>query len=346
MNNYLNFEAESFSAFPRNDSYEHAGEEQLEHEHFMHLGHGPVVHGGMFHGHHGRSWRGRHNQFGSDSTQDPQSLAWAQNCLAQLTGANISGGGRMGHSARRAIRKFQMQQQLPPTGRLDSNTMAALQQACGDSDDTGDDNESSFYGSSPSLELQYDSPPPPPLVWYDRPLPPSENGRFLKALANLEKLIAQSGDPRNWRYLCWIAILKQKDVDDRVIGWGAICPATGAVPRPIVGACDIAEGFLDAAGADRLWKNVHGVADVDKAGQSLGIITYVKSDIVVSYEMTSLPLENLRVTHDQVQKAIEKLGKWANIGIGGSSAMPKAYVSIKDWIGARQRDPKSLYSCG
>jgi hypothetical protein len=58
--------------------------------------------------------------------------------------------------------------------------------------------------------------------------------------------------------------------------------------------------------------------------------------------MTSLPLENLRALHDEVIKAIDKLDKWANSPTGGSSAMPSAYVSIKDWIGTRQRDPKSV----
>jgi len=54
---------------------------------------------------------------------------------------------------------------------------------------------------------------------------------------------------------------------------------------------------------------------------------------------------NLQMVHDNVQKAIDNLGKWANVGIGGSSSMPRAYVAIKDWIAQRQRDPNSLYSC-
>ena len=51
------------------------------------------------------------------------------------------------------------------------------------------------------------------------------------------------------------------------------------------------------------------------------------------------------MTHDMVVMAIDKLDKWANNPMGGSSAMAKEYVSIKDWIGRRQRDPKSVYSC-
>ena len=50
-------------------------------------------------------------------------------------------------------------------------------------------------------------------------------------------------------------------------------------------------------------------------------------------------------THDDVVRAIEKLDKWANVDLGGSSGMPTAYVSIKDWIARRQQDPDSVYSC-
>jgi outer membrane protein OmpA-like peptidoglycan-associated protein/LAS superfamily LD-carboxypeptidase LdcB len=127
----LNFEGEAFAG------YQPVHDESSEVEHFSGgfkqvMGHGHGHHGG---GHHSsRRWRWLHsNQFGSgDSTQDSQSLGWAQNCLSQITGGHVSQSGRMGHSTRRVIRKFQMQQQLPTTGRLDQDTMAALQQACGD----------------------------------------------------------------------------------------------------------------------------------------------------------------------------------------------------------------------
>ena len=66
---------------------------------------------------------------------------------------------------------------------------------------------------------------------------------------------------------------------------------------------------------------------------------------MISEELTSAALMNLQMVHDNVQKAIDNLGKWANVGIGGSSSMPRAYVAIKDWIAQRQRDPNSLYSC-
>ena len=52
--------------------------------------------------------------------------------------------------------------------------------------------------------------------------------------------------------------------------------------------------------------------------------------------MTAQPLENLRAIHDGVQRAIEKLDKWANVALGGSSSMGREYVAMKDWIGTRQ----------
>jgi hypothetical protein len=304
--------------------------------------------------------------FGFDpAPQDPQTVAWAQACLAHIVGAPMRQDGLLGPDTRRAIQTFQTQMQLPPSGALDNDTLVALQQVCqadAGGDDAGapsspqapaqsevSDFPHQFVGGPSEMETPTKKSVPPPRVspmpvWPTRPLPPSENGRFIKALADLEVRVNASSDPRKWRYQCWLAKLKQSGVDDRVIRWGAICPTVGVIPT-VVGACDIASGWLGPEGAERLWKNIRKVRDVDAAGPSLGIITYLKSDIVVSFEMTALPLDNLRLTHDEVQRAIEKLGKWADLESGGSSGMPTEYVSIKDWIGERQRDAKSVYSC-
>jgi hypothetical protein len=177
------------------------------------------------------------------------------------------------------------------------------------------------------------------------PIDVNDRARFLKDLAQLETLVMSTPDPRNARYLCWFAKLKQPDIDDRVIRWGSICPTVGVFPSPIIGPCDITEGWVGPVQAQNLWKNIQAVGDVDTAGPALGIISSVKIDIVMSVEMTAQPLENLRAIHDGVQRAIEKLDKWANVALGGSSSMGREYVAMKDWIGARQRDPRSLYSC-
>ncbi len=227
---------------------------------------------------------------------------------------------------------------------------------------TGDELSKSFHGrlaTATRMELleilsrkipSSTSPSPPAstqpaLVWPDRPLPASESARFSVALSKLEALVRASNDPRKWRYECWFGKLKQPNVDDRLIEWSRICPATsGAIGAAyIVGPCDVVSGM--PVSQDKIQKSIRSVADVDTVGQLIGIITHLKADIVVASEMTALPLENLRMTHDRVQEAIEKLGEWANNPMGGSSAMPQAYVAIKDWIGQHQRDPNSLYSC-
>ena len=61
---------------------------------------------------------------------DPQTVAWAQNCLAQVIGPWVPQDGTLGPATLRAIRTFQTQTQLPTSGTLDGNTLAALQQAC------------------------------------------------------------------------------------------------------------------------------------------------------------------------------------------------------------------------
>ena len=185
MNSDLNFEAEAFSAYqPQSEN------EQFEQEHhFVHGGHfggGHMFRGGRRGFRRGSWWR--RNQLGSgDSTQDSQSIGWAQNCLAQITGGQLSQSGRMGHSTRRAIRRFQQQQQLPPTGRLDSGTMAALQQACGNDDsgggsgDQGDgDNEARFSG------YEFDQ----------QPLPTAPAPVYTPRNCNSDKLPVPSGAQR------------------------------------------------------------------------------------------------------------------------------------------------------
>jgi len=186
---------------------------------------------------------------------------------------------------------------------------------------------------------------PAPLLWFTDPLPPSEFHRFEKAIKDLEIKAFSTQDPRRWRYLCWIEKLKLPNVDDRIIGWNKICPKTsGAIGAAfVVGPCDLTQGTpVDQAALER---SIRSVSDVEIANKSLQFITYMRSQVVVSFEMTSLPLESLRMQTDNAGLAIEKLDKWANAPLGGSSAMPPAYRAIKDWIKKRQGDPKSLYSC-
>jgi len=152
MDSGLNFEAEAF------------GGEQVEYfsPHGMgHAGHGLLGH---HRGRRGLFRRGlRSGWFGSGGslTQDAQSNGWAMQCLAQVTGVQGLRHGRRGHRMRRAIRRFQTQNQLSPTGRLDDDTMAALQEACG-----GDQgaNDGAFDAQDEMGEVQYQVTPDP-----DRP---------------------------------------------------------------------------------------------------------------------------------------------------------------------------------
>ena len=73
----------------------------------------------------------------NSSMQDPQTVAWAQACLAQVVGAWVPQDGMLGPFTRRAIQMLQTQMQLPASGVLDNDTLAALQQAC--QPDTGAD---------------------------------------------------------------------------------------------------------------------------------------------------------------------------------------------------------------
>jgi len=140
----------------------------------------------------------------------------------------------------------------------------------------------------------------PMSVWYTSPLPPSENGRFLRAQTQLlvKVTAAMPTEPRTWRFLCWLDKLKQPNVDDRVITWSSIAPRTG--PTPIIGPLDVTvDGRgLDPEKAEQLRTGIGSIGDVNIAGPSLGFVTFLKSAIVVDAEMTDSPLKNLRATAD------------------------------------------------
>jgi hypothetical protein len=116
-------------------------------------------------------------------------------------------------------------------------------------------------------------------------------------------------------------------------------------PRDFSAGTTVDQARLEAA--------IKSEQDVEKANKQLYFITYLRSDILFTYEMTrsSGHLQSFRQLHDQVVQAVEKLDKWSGQdsswggGLGGSTAMPNAYQSIRDWISSRQGDQKSVYSC-
>ena len=89
---------------------------------------------------------------------------------------------------------------------------------------------------------------------------------------------------------------------------------------------------------------------MESADKSLSFITHMRSQILFSNEMTAdnVLLDGFRQFHDQVFAAIDKLGTWADSPVPidrVSYGMPPAYVALMGWIAARQKDPRSVYSC-
>lgn len=97
------------------------------------LGGGKMHHGSNWRHNRWRRWGGLFGQ-GSGSSLSSDGSDSILQCLSQVTGQQIPPGRRSGFATRRAIRMFQMQQQLPRTGVLDAATTEALQEACGDQD--------------------------------------------------------------------------------------------------------------------------------------------------------------------------------------------------------------------
>jgi hypothetical protein len=165
-----------------------------------------------------------------------------------------------------------------------------------------------------------------------------------RRFSSLRHEIERSSDPRAWRYRCWLSKL-DAGADDRVIPWHRICPTTtGAIGADLlIGGCDL-RAAVDQAGLESA---IRSVSDVEPANSRLSFMTHMRSRILVVHEDTAegVHLESFRRFHDDVGRAVDVLDLWANLPQGGSSAMPAAYRSIKDWIGRKQRDPQSVYSC-
>ena len=286
------------------------------------------------------------NEYANEEAEfTPEDISQLQMILSQALGTPIEPDGRMNFRTRRALRSYQMQSGLPGHGYFDGRTRRRLMSGPRRTS-PGRFRRGGRRGPFFETELEFeDEKQKPVLVWGSMPLPASENGRFLSALAKLEKLIYSSGKHSDLRYICWLLKLRTPGTDDRVVRWSTICPGTsGAIGAAmLVGPCDITQGMpIKQATIESAFRTVD---DVERKGQSVGIFTYVKSDIVVAVELTMDPLQSFRSLYDNVILATHKLHLWANNPMGGSSAMPKAYVSIKDWIGRKQRDKSSLNSC-
>jgi outer membrane protein OmpA-like peptidoglycan-associated protein len=81
---------------------------------------------------------------------ESQRTLWAQACLAQLVGPWVPQTGVVDEGTRQAITTFQTPEQLPVTGLLDNETVAALEQACSEANDRG------------AFEQEWENPPGQP----------------------------------------------------------------------------------------------------------------------------------------------------------------------------------------
>jgi len=95
-------------------------------------------------------------------TDDVQRMLWAQRCLAQLSGLWVPQTGVSDEPTRRAIARFQAEEQLPATGILDDQTFGALSAVCSPPNDPA------------LLEQEWENPPGPS----SRPEPVLEGPRI------------------------------------------------------------------------------------------------------------------------------------------------------------------------
>jgi hypothetical protein len=106
-----------------------------------------------FYGRSGWPWRTGWGSYYGAEPVDPQLVLWAQSCLTQSIGSWVPQTGTLGPATRRALRLFQSQQQLPPTGALDADTVTALKKASSGQGSLGwDRNTAPSSGSTDSSE--------------------------------------------------------------------------------------------------------------------------------------------------------------------------------------------------
>jgi peptidoglycan hydrolase-like protein with peptidoglycan-binding domain len=114
----------------------------------------------------GWPWRTGWGSFYGAEPVDPQLVLWAQSCLTQSIGSWVPQTGTLGPATRRALRLFQSQQQLPPTGLPDSDTIVALKKSCVRQLGSGGNADPVFTpgvapSDGPTSEV---SPPPKPAI--------------------------------------------------------------------------------------------------------------------------------------------------------------------------------------
>jgi Putative peptidoglycan binding domain len=102
-------------------------------------------------------------------------VRWAQACLAQLLGPGVPQDGILGVLTQNAIHHFQAEQQMPVTGMLDGDTIAAIRAACGEHEAVADGGGIELH----DVEEPYPPQPwPPSRRFHPPPLQTIPSGRY------------------------------------------------------------------------------------------------------------------------------------------------------------------------
>jgi hypothetical protein len=206
--------------------------------------------------------------------------------------------------------------------------------------ETPDKNNYRFFGADPTKRKIYIPPGPGPRR--DRAI-------FTEVIENLKKEIPIN-DPRRSTYMCILSKLVgdgMSNVDDRVIFWNDILPEPFASTPPGVrrrGHKQLSRGVTQ----DWLHTNIRNWQMVDAQPAREGLVgfgMFVTSLRKALYVPVETKLVGLRGMVNEILETHEFLDQWANMPLGGSSAMPTEYRAIKDWVWRQENQSHAVLSC-
>ena len=290
-------------------------------------------------------------------------IKWVQATLNQLLGLKLSVDGKMGPMTRSALKSFQKQKGLVVDGIVGPQTERALGAAVG-----AIGPKIPLGNLSPSI-LAPQSQQPSLLKILDNlldnksPLPGSLNAELEKAVRRFVSILQRQktlSPDRTRSLICRLNKLLESDVDDRFIAWCAIRPTTSQFSPERVqqefSNCAMHQRQSFPISETFLFNNIRTENDIERVNEKLrrtdpsisGVspfISHLKVQIlylhVFDYSEDLLP-EYLQNLDWDINSASLKL-YLMNFEWGDA---PKYYVAIINWIGHRQTDSKSIYSCG
>jgi Putative peptidoglycan binding domain len=294
------------------------------------------------------------------SRKSSQYIKWVQSALNQVMGLHLAVDGRMGRTTRSAIRSFQKKMGLSADGIAGPKTEVALGTAIGK---MGPAVSQPFHSTSTGT-----LPPPQQslsqivsTLRFDKaPLPVSLNSEFEKAAKRFISILSNPGilssrliGNRAKDIICILNKLRENDSDDRVIPWCKIRPTKS---RFTASWQDWCYGKVTPVDEDWLYKNIRSKSDVEKANQQLDpFIDHLKVEYLYLHiyypgaEEEASILPSLEEIDHQMKLTTQKLYNMSEEGSFQSqfgSGIPVYYEAIKNWIAEKQRNNKSVYSCG